>query len=360
MIRAGITTTQDSHYINFHLDAIDGVAESVEQSGLRAVIGRGCWNTPGLAPPEMTEDVDGAIRQTERFINAWNGKGNGRINTRVEASMLAQCTDDMMRATKDLANERGVGWVTHLQYRLAASRIDPRRVITGLERFEGRAVEYMEELGVLGPESLLVHCTYVDEKEIEILARTGTPVAHCPLANAYTGNSTVTRVPEMNKAGVTVGLGTDSVATNDSLDLFQVMKVAAMIHKVKSGSTEAMTAEKLIEMSTIESAKALQLDHEVGSLEVGKKADIIVLKHDVPGLAPVLNPIKNIVYATGCNRSVDTVMVDGRILLSDGKITTMDESNVYEQVEEIALGLNGKLGRLDEYSMLNTSPWKFS
>ena len=99
-----------------------------------------------------------------------------------------------------------------------------------------------------------------------------------------------------------MGLGTDSVATNDSLDLFQVMKTAALIHKVNSGSTQAMTAEKVIEMSTIESAKALQLDSEVGSLEVGKKADIIVLKHDVPGLAPVLNPIKNIVYGTGCNR----------------------------------------------------------
>jgi 5-methylthioadenosine/S-adenosylhomocysteine deaminase len=216
----------------------------------------------------MTEDIDTAIRETDRFIKEWNGKGNGRITTRVEASMLAQCTDDMMRATKDLANRLGVGWVTHLQYRLATSSIDPRRAMTDLERFEGRAVEYMEELGILGPESLLVHCTFVDDKEIEILARTGTPVAHCPLANAVTGNPRVTQVPDMNQAGVTVGLGTDSVSTNDSLDLFQVMKFAALIHKVRRGSNEAMTAEKAIEMSTIESAKALQLDNEVGSLEV--------------------------------------------------------------------------------------------
>jgi cytosine/adenosine deaminase-related metal-dependent hydrolase len=206
----------------------------------------------------------------------------------------------------------------------------------------------------------LVHCTFIDDKEIEILARTGTPVAHCPLANAITGNPRVTRVPEMNQAGVTVGLGTDSVATNDSLDLFQVMKTAAMIHRVHRGSIEVMTAEKLIEMSTIESAKALQLDDEVGSLEVGKKADVIVFKRDVPGLNPILNPIKNLVYSTGCKGSVDTVMVDGKILLDDGKVTTMDESQVYDRIEEIALELNSKLGRLDEHSMLNTSPWIFS
>ena len=190
--------------------------------------------------------------------------------------MLAQCTDDMVRSTKDLADSRGVGWATHLQYKLATNRVDPRSAMAGLERYEGRAVEYMEELGVLGPASLLIHCTHVGDREIEILARTGTPVAHCPIANAWGGNPRVAQVPDMNNSGVTVGLGTDSVATNDSLDLFQVMKTAAILHKVNRGSTEAMTAEKVIEMSTIESAKALQLDGEVGSLEVGKKADVIV------------------------------------------------------------------------------------
>ena len=357
MIRSGITTTQDSHYINFHLDSVYGVAEAVESAGIRAVIGRGSWDAPGMAPEDMTEDVFGAIREGDKFIKDWNGKGDGRIHTRIEASMLAQSTDDMMKATKNLADKRGVGWATHVQYRLGTSKVDPRRE-KGLKKFKGRAVDYMESLGILGPSSLLIHCTHIDEVEIETLARTNTPVAHCPLANAYGGSSTVTPVPEMNKKGVQVGLGTDSVATNDSLDLFQVMKMDALLHKVNSGSSSAMTAEKVLEMSTIESAKALQLENEVGSLEPSKKADLIILKRDHPGMTPSLNPVKNIVYGTGNNRPIDLMMVDGKILLQDGVVNTIDEQRVYEKVESKSRELMEKLGRLDEYKTLNTSPWK--
>jgi 5-methylthioadenosine/S-adenosylhomocysteine deaminase len=359
MLRAGITTTQDSHYINFHLDAIDGVAEAVRDSGMRAVIGRGCWDAPGMAPPEMTEDVWAAIRESDKFIKNWNMKADGRIRTRVEASMLAQCTDDMMKATKSLAEKRGVGWATHVQYRLATSKVDPRQG-NKLGSYEGRAVDYMDSLGILGPDSLLIHCTHVDEKEIETLARTETPVAHCPLANAYGGSSKVTMVPEMNSSGVVVGLGTDSVATNDSLDLFQVMKFDALLHKVNSGKTSAMTAEKVLEMTTIESAKALQMDAEVGSLEMGKKADIIILNRNKSGMVPTLNPVKNIVYSTGNNRPIDKVIVDGKIVFRDGEVTTIDEVQIYDRVEEKSRAIMNKLGRLDEFETLNTSPWKFS
>lgn len=360
MIRSGITTTQDSHYINFHLDAIDGVAEAVRDSGLRAVIGRGSWDAPGLAPPEMTEDVWAAIRESDKFIKNWDSQADGRIHTRVEASMLAQCTDNMMEATKSLAEKRGVGWATHLQYRLATSKVDPRLDNKELDSYNGRAVDYMESLGILGSESLLIHCTYVDEKEIGTLARTGTPVAHCPLANAYGGTSRVTMVPKMNASGVNVGLGTDSVATNDSLDLFQVMKFDTLLHKVNSGSTSAMTAEKVLEMATIESARALRLDGEVGSLEPGKKADIIILERSKPGLVPTLNPVKNIVYATGNNRPVDTVIVDGNLVFRDGVVTTLDEALIYDLVEEKSREIMSKLGRLDVYETMNTSPWRFS
>jgi 5-methylthioadenosine/S-adenosylhomocysteine deaminase len=149
MIKAGITTTQDSHYINFHNDAIDGVAESVEDSGLRAVIGRGCWDAPGLAPQEITEDVDTAVHESEGFIKRWNMKANGRIHPRVEASMFAQCTDEMMKATRDLSRELKVGWATHLQYKLGVSKIDPRRCDSSLKRYGGRAIEYMNALDLL-------------------------------------------------------------------------------------------------------------------------------------------------------------------------------------------------------------------
>jgi len=359
MIRSGITTTQDSHYINFHDDAIDGVAEAVVDSGMRVVLGRGCWDAPGLAPPESTEDVSRAEKETERFIRQWSGAGGGRVNVRVEASMLAQCTDEMFLATKDLARRLGVGWATHLQYRLATSRTDPRNDDPTLGRYNGRAVEYMEDLDVLGPDSLLIHCTHVEGREIRILARTGTPVAHCPIANAWGGNPVVTPVPAMLERGVTVGLGTDSVATNDSLDLFQAMKICALIHKVNMGSSAAMTAEKVIEMSTIDSAKALGLASEVGSLELGKKADVILLDMDYPGMVPSFNPVKNLVYGFGGGGAVDTVIIDGEIIKEGGTVKTLDEREVYRRAEEAGRDLLRRLGRLGpDSSHVEPSSWK--
>ena len=359
MLRNGITTTQDSHYINFHGDAIDGVAEAVVGSGMRVVLGRGCWDAPGLAPQELTEDVSKATRETERFIRRWGGAGGGRVNVRVEASMLAQCTDEMFLATKDLARRLDVGWATHLQYRLATSRTDPRRDDPAMGRYNGRAVEYMEDLDVLGPDSLLIHCTHVEGREIRILARTGTPVAHCPIANAWGGNPVVTPVPTMLERGVTVGLGTDSVATNDSLDLFQAMKICALIHKVNMGSSTAMTAEKALEMSTVDSAKALGLESEVGSLEPGRRADIILLDRDYPGMVPSFNPVKNLVYGLGGGGAVDTVIVDGETVMEGGKVLTMDEGEVYSRAEEAGRDLLRSLGRLDfDASHVDPSPWK--
>jgi 5-methylthioadenosine/S-adenosylhomocysteine deaminase len=347
LIRSGVTTTQDSHYINFHGDAFDGVAQSVKDSGIRAILGRGCWDAPGLAPAELTEDVDAALGESERAISRWHGEGGGRISVRVEASMLAQCTDEMIQATKELARRNSVGWATHLQYRLATSRTDPRRDDSSQRRFNGRAVEYLNSLDVLGPESLLIHCTHVTGREIAILSRTGTPVAHCPIANAWSGNPIVTPVPAMLEKGVTIGLGTDSVATNDSLDLFQAMKFCALIHKVNQGSSTAMTAEKVLEMSTIDAAKALNLEKGVGSLEPRKKADIILLDMDSPGMVPSLNPVKNLVFGFGGGRAVDTVLVDGNMVMEGGEIRTLDEGEVYSRAEEVGRVILRKLGRLD-------------
>ena len=170
----------------------------------------------------------------------------------------------------------------------------------------------------------------------------------------------VTRVPMMNEVGVTVGLGTDSVATNDSLDMFQVMKFDALLHKVNSGSSSAMTAEKVLEMATIESAKALRLDKLVGSLEVGKFADIIIFSKNSPGFIPSLNPIKNLVYGTGNNRSVKIVIIDGKIVYNNGEYTMMDESSIYSKTEEKSREMFSRLDRLDDFKMVNTSSWPIS
>ena len=361
MIRSGVTTTQDSHYINFHLDSIDGVAQSMEDSGMRVVLGRGCWDLPGLAPEELTEDVKTAVRESEAAIRRLHGGGDGRIKMRVEASLLSQCTDEMIRATKRLATEQGVGWALHIQERLAVNPRDPRTKDPAMRRYGGRVIEYLASLRVLGPDSLLIHCTFADNRDISIMARTGTPVAHCPNANAWAGRARVTAVPEMLERGVTVGLGTDGALTNNSLDLFQAMKFCALIHKVNMGSSAAMTAEKVIEMSTIHSARALQMDHEVGSLEPGKKADIIILDMKTPGLTPGLLPVKNLVYSAASGRSVETVIIDGETVMEDGVITAFDEAEAYLRGEEAAWRMMDLSGRLNgEPDYLDPTPWKYT
>jgi 5-methylthioadenosine/S-adenosylhomocysteine deaminase len=164
----------------------------------------------------------------------------------------------------------------------------------------------------------------------------------------------------MHSRGVTVGLGTDSVVTNDSMDLFQVMKICALIHKVNMGSTYAMTAEKVLEMGTIDAAKALTMDDTVGSLSPGKKADIILLNMDHPGLLPSIFPVKNIVYGAGGGCSVDTVIVNGEFLMKDRELLTLDEREVYSTAEEVGRSILSRGGRLGEGERhIHFGPWRY-
>jgi 5-methylthioadenosine/S-adenosylhomocysteine deaminase len=360
MIRSGITTVQDSHYINFHLDSIDGIAQSVADSGMRVVLGRGCWDLPGLASDKFTEDIETAMKESEGAIQRLHGSSDGRIRLRIEASLLSQCTDELIMATKETSRRNGVGWAMHIQERLATSPRDPRTSDESLRRYGGRAIEYMDSLGVLGPDSLLIHCTFSDNREIAILSKTHTPVAHCPLANAWAGRAIVTAVPSMLERGVTVGLGTDGALTNNSLDQFQAMKFCALIHKVNMGDSSAMTAEKVLEMSTIDSARALNMESEVGSLEPGKKADIILLDMNSPGLTPSLLPVKNIVYSAACGTAVKTVIIDGKTVMEDGVIKTFDEERAYSEGEKAAWRMLDESGRLEwNPDYLKPSLWKY-
>jgi 5-methylthioadenosine/S-adenosylhomocysteine deaminase len=360
MIRSGITTTQDSHFVNFHQSDIDGIAQSMVDSGMRVVLGRGCWDIPGLAPEELTEDVKTAVRESEKVISRWHEKADGRISIRVESSTLAQCTDEMIQATKEIARKKGVGWAVHVQAKLGSYPFDLRVGNPDIDRYNGRGIEYLFDLGVLGSDSLLIHCTTSTNREVAILARTNTPISHCPVANAWSGNPIVTPVPYMLEMGVTVGLGTDGPSTNNSLDLFQTMKICALIHKVNMGDKGAITAEKVIEMSTIDSARALNIEVDVGSLEAGKKADIILLDLNSPGLTPNLLPVKNIIYSAASGNAVNTVIIDGKTIMEDRVIKTIDEKEAYKNGENTGqklISLSGHLERNSKY--LKPAPWNY-
>ena len=346
MIRSGITCTQDSHYINFHGDSIDGIAESARDAGLRLVLGRGSWDLKGLAPEEFTEDIGTAIGESRKVSKRWHDGDMTKVI--YEASLLSQVTDELILETKRAAREDGLGWGMHIQGPLASHKDDPRTENEPLRRYGGRAMEYLNSLDVLGPDSLLVHCTFITNREIPILAQTGTPVAHCPCANAWAGRSIVTPVPSMLDAGVTVGLGTDGAMTNNSLDMFHAMNFAALINKVNYGTTKAMTAERILNMSTRLSAKALCMDDRVGSLEAGKKADIVLVDMKTPGMSPAILPIKNLVYSA-TSTCVDTVIINGKTVMKGRELITLDEEKVVEEVEKQAWRLVEGSGYLDQY-----------
>jgi 5-methylthioadenosine/S-adenosylhomocysteine deaminase len=344
MIRSGVTCTQDSHYINFHKDSIDGIAKASLDAGLRIVLGRGSWDLEGLAPPELTEDIDTALKESVKVSEKWHD--GEKIKVIYEASLLSQVSDELIISTKNAAQEKGLGWGIHIQGPLGSHKDDPRTCEPSLRQYGGRAIEYLNSLGVLGLDSLLIHCTFTTSREIPILAQTGTPVAHCPCANAWAGRSVVTPVPSMLDKGVKVGLGTDGALTNDSLDMMHAMNFAALIHKVNYGNSRAMTAERILDISTRIASKALGMDKLVGSIEKGKRADLVFVDMKGLGMAPSLLPVKNLVYSANSS-CVESVMINGEFVMQNRRITTIDLEKAILNGEKAAWSLIEKSGHLE-------------
>jgi cytosine/adenosine deaminase-related metal-dependent hydrolase len=192
-------------------------------------------------------------------------------------------------------------------------------------------MSYCSSVGLLGPSTILVHMVHLDDSDIAKLAKTGTHVAHCPTSNAKLASG-ICRVPDLLKAGINVGLGTDGAPCNNTNDLLQEMKLAAIIHKAASYDPTIVSAEQVLEMATVNGAKALGLDGEIGSLEVGKKADFVVVDMRHVHLQPYYSPVSAVVYSV-TGRDVEMVVVDGNVVVEEGKLVTMDEEGVWREAE---------------------------
>jgi len=193
-------------------------------------------------------------------------------------------------------------------------------------------MSYCESVGLLSPSTVLAHMVHLDDFDIQRLSASGTHVAHCPTSNAKLASG-ICRVPDLQKANVNISLGTDGAPCNNTCDLLQEMKLAAIIHKSTSYDPTAIPAESVLEMATINGAKALGLDDRIGSLEIGKKADFVAI--DMRGIhsQPWFNAVSAIVY-TATGRDVDVVVVDGRMLVKDGELLTMDETEIVEEAKK--------------------------
>ncbi|MBI2494559.1 MAG: amidohydrolase family protein [Candidatus Rokubacteria bacterium] len=320
MIRTGTTTFCEAGT----LFDVAAVADAVEQVGMRAILGRWTWDLAG-GPGRMRQTTAEALGATEAMLAVVNGRAQGRIGAWPLLLGLGTCSAELMRGARALADRHGLGWgMMHF-----ASH-PTRKTADTIPLAE------LDALGVLAPNCKLAHMVYVDDDDIRLLARRGVKVSHCPTAGLKhtKGLAAHGRFVEMLAAGVPVSLGGDSGNGSNHFDMLRLMYLVATVYKDARLDVGVMPPEQVLEMATLRGAEALLLDRAIGSIEPGKRADLVLYDLDVPEWRPLLNPVNNLVYAaTGA--SVRTVLIDGRVVLDDGRLTTLDETALYERVERL-------------------------
>ncbi|HEX5735336.1 MAG TPA: 5'-deoxyadenosine deaminase [Blastocatellia bacterium] len=314
MIRGGTTCALTMETVR-HTEA---VFEAVEETGFRATIGKCMMDKGDGVPAALSEETENSVSESVALIEAWHNKAQGRIRACFAPRFAISCTRELLERVARLAREMNVMVHTHAS--------ENRDEIALVESETGRRnIEYLHDLGIAGPHVLLAHCIWLNDDEIALLARTQTRVAHCPSSNLKLGSG-IARVPEMIASGVSVSLGADGAPCNNRLDMFTEMRTAALIQKARLGP-QTLPALDVLRMATIEGARALGLDRQIGSIEAGKLADLILINADHPHTTPRPDPVSTVVYAATAS-DVETVIIDGRIVMRDGGLTTINEQEV--------------------------------
>lgn len=308
----------------------DGIAEAVKSSGIRGVLSKSVMDLPGYATqstimsPGMIEQKDATLREFKEMHGKWNNKAEGRILVWLGLRTPGACTTDLYREVAHIRGEFGSGITMHL----AEVRED-------LEYFGGLTTSpsgFLEQLGLLGGRHVYAHCVWLDAKDMEKFAATGTSVAHCPSSNLKLGSG-VAPICEMIRKRVNVTLGCDGGPSNDCYDLLRETKLAALLQKGTLQDASCITAIDVMKMATANGARALGLDHKIGSIVPGKRGDIVIVSLKGPNLLPALNPLNNLVYsASGAN--IRDVLVDGQIVVREGELLTINEDKVREDAKK--------------------------
>lgn len=320
----------------------DAVARAAVDIGIRGIVAREVWDVDDPnAPPGFVEPAASAVDRSEAVVERWNGAAGDRIRAWFSLVRPSHVSDDLCRLVKARADARGVGIHAHML--VSRTRDSNTQKVTGT----GSSVVRYERLGVLGPNLHLVHLGWIVPDEIALLKAADVKGTHCPSASMLGGFGVVANgtFPEMFEAGVCIGLGTDAGAISRFIDMVRVMYVAATAHKDVRIDPEIVGPYKAFEMATIEGARAVLWEDAIGSLEPGKKADIAIF--ETSGIewhpAPLRNPIANIVYsATGS--SARTVLVDGRIVMEDKRLLTVDTDQLLADARRASEAVLGRLG----------------
>jgi cytosine/adenosine deaminase-related metal-dependent hydrolase len=330
MLKSGTTAFLEAGTIRFLDEVVDGLGEV----GIRGRVGRWVWDLPP-EPGVYRQDTDVAIGHLERQLRELRSAAGGRIGAWSILVGHTTCSDPLWRAARALATEHGVG----LSFHMSPARLDPDGFIA---EFGQRPMIHLDQLGVLGPDVAITHCVHVDDREIEVMASRGVSVVHCPttaLKVSY-GVTQVGKMPEMVQAGINLSIGTDGNNASNYSDLHRATYLVAGLFKDARTDPQMFPAETAYEMATLGGARTLLLQDEIGSLEPGKKADVVLHDTDRPEWRPLLNVMNQLVWSAD-GRGVHTVYVDGRRVVDGGRMTTIDEARLYADAqaagEEITL-----------------------
>ncbi len=302
------------------------VLRVVDESGFRATVGKCMMDKGDDVPRALHEETAASIRESVALIEQWHGRGGGRIRCCFAPRFAISCTRELLSEVSELARKHKVMIHTHSSENKNECEI--------VEAETGRRnVAYLDSLGISGAHVLLAHCIHLDTEEMETLSRTKTNVAHCPSSNLKLGSG-LARVAEMLARKIPVSLGADGAACNNRLDMFTEMRTAALLQKLAHGP-EVLSAAQVLRMATIDGARALGLDNEIGSLEVGKRADVIVVDLNQLHSSPKQDVISSLVYSAQPS-DVRVTIIDGRVVMRDGGLMTMDESVVVKEANREA------------------------
>ena len=318
MILAGTTTVADGYFLE------DRVAQAFADCGLRAVAAQGVIDFPAPGVPDPTQNIAAAAQ----FIDDWQDR-NDLVTPAVFCHSPYTCSAATLKRAKDIARQKNVKLFVHVA--------ETKAEVEQLQEQHGTTpVRYLDSLGILDQDTVCVHCVWLDDEEIAILAQSNTSVSTCPQSNMKLGSG-IAPLKELLNRNIPVGLGTDGCASNNTLDLFREMDICAKLHKVKELDPTAIPAGQILQMATWRGAEILGLQEKTGTLTLGKAADIILLDLQQPHLQPFYSQDLLVYAANGAD--VSTVIINGQLVVENRQILTFDVQEVMERVRESAKNL---------------------
>lgn len=313
MIKSGTTTFNDMYCF------MDHVARAVDEAGLRGML---CHGMIDLGDEEKRK-VE--FRETMRIIEKCHDTANGRIKVAFGPHAPHTCSKELLEEVRKRADKENLKIHIHI----SETEFEVQQVI---EAHGSRPFEYLDEIGFLGDDVIAAHAVWLSDKEIEIIKEKGVNLSHNPASNMKLASG-ISPVSKLINAGVNISMGTDGAASNNNLDMIEEMKLVALLQKVDTGDPTVLPAEKVFEMATIDGARTLGLQDEIGSIEIGKKADLVLLDMRTSHLTPFRHPLSHLVYAAN-GGDVDTVICNGEILMRNKIVEVLDEAEVIKLAED--------------------------